>query len=211
MSDVTQLDLDKPVTREQYEHAISHMIQFLGDDLTRRHGWCDERHRYFANVIPEYRRSRESRVNFDAVPQDADYAKRLKYTRAKILWYVRDGDVIRLDEANEVFVAGGLPEYGKDEKLGGYRVRVALPYLGINVSGVESSPEAQEWAKQHMMQLIVDLLDGKPVEGSKYVPASGVFDMNYGGANAIAVLQEREVREEDTLRPSPDHYSADQL
>jgi hypothetical protein len=201
--EVQQLNLDAPVTREQYEHAVRHMVEYLGHDLTRRHGWCEDRYRYFAAVIPEYRRRREDRVNFEVVPQEANYAQLLKDIRARILWYVAEGDVIHLDEANEVFAAGGLPEYGKDEKLGGHRVRVALPYLDINVAGAESQEQANAWAQQNMIELIVNLLDGKPVEegSNKYVPASGVFDMSYGGANAVAQRQARDVDQKDIMVP----------
>jgi hypothetical protein len=194
-----QLDLSKPVTREEYEHSVKRMIEFMEHDLRRRHNWCESRWGYFSNVIPEFTAGATDNVDFGKVPHDDDYSERLDNTRRKILWYARAG-TISLREANEIFIRGGLPEYGLDEKTG-HRVRVGMPYLDVNIAA-DSIEDAKQYARDHWLKLIVSLLDGKPVDDSKYVPGSAVFDDSYGGASADRVYETARVQEEDTTYPT---------
>jgi hypothetical protein len=195
-----QLDLAKPVTREEYEHSIKRMIEFMEHELTDRHDWCDARWRYFGNVIPEFTAGATDNVDFGKVPADANYNERLDVTRRKLLWYARQGaDTITLSEANEIFVRGGLPEYGVDTKTG-RRIRIGMPYLDVNIAA-DSIEDAKQYARDHWLKLLVSLLDGKPVEDSKYVPGSAVFDASYGGASVESAYQTNRVREEDTTYP----------
>jgi hypothetical protein len=200
MSDVKQLDLDKPVSREEYEDSIKRMIEFMEHDLRRRHDWCESRWGYFGNVIPEFSAGAVNDVNFHSVPADANYNERLDATRRKILFYARQG-TISLAEANEIFAKGGLPEYGVDRKTG-HRVRISMPYLEANIGDVDSLDDARGYVTEHWLELIVGLLDGKPVEGSKYVPGSAVFDTTYGGVAADNVMATSTIREEDTTHPT---------
>jgi hypothetical protein len=202
MSDVKQLDLDKPVSREEYEDSIKRMIEFMEHDLKRRHDWCEDRWRYFNNLIPEFSAGAVNDVNFHSVPADANYNERLNTTYRKLLWYARAG-TISLNEANEIFVKGGLPEYGVDKKTG-HRVRIGMPYLEVNIADVESLDAARQYVRDHWLELVVQALDGKPVEDSKYVPASAAFDTGYGGPSAEGAQMARVVvREEDTTHPDP--------
>jgi hypothetical protein len=196
-----QLDLAKPVTREEYEHSIKHMIEFMEHDLKRRHDWCENRWGYFENVIPEFSAGATDNVNFDKVPADDNYNERLDATRRKILWYARAGTISLMD-ANEIFAKGGLPEYGVDKKTG-HRLRVGMPYLDVNI-GVETEAEAKQYVRDHWLELIVSLLDGKPVEDSKYVPASAVFDNIYTDGPSVdkVVDYNSSVKEEDTTYPT---------
>jgi hypothetical protein len=201
MTAVTQLDLTKPVTRAEYEDSIKRMIHYLEHDLKRRHDWCDNRWGYFKNVIPEFYAGAIDNVNFNSVPADANYNERLDVTRRKILWYARAG-TISLVDANEIFAKGGLPEYGVDRKTG-HRVRIGMPYLEANIGDVESLDDARGYVTEHWLDLIVSLLDGKPVEGSKYVPGSAVFDTSYSTAPSVEnVMATSTIREEDTTHPT---------
>jgi hypothetical protein len=201
MSDVKQLDLDKPVTREEYEDSVKRMIEFLEHDLKRRHEWCESRWGYFENVIPEFDPDATNDVDFSRVPADANYNERLDATRRKILFYAQQG-TINLADANEIFAKGGLPEYGVDRKTG-HRVRIGMQYLEVNIGDVESLDDAKAYVREHWLELIVSLLDGKPVEDSKYVPGSAVFDTSYDdGPSVESVMATSTIREEDTTDPT---------
>lgn len=198
MTEVTTLDLDQTVTREQYEHAITHLAAFLETTLRRENDWCEERFRYFRAIMPEFSQDSVNFVNLGLVAQDADYAQLLKDIRARVLFYTHSG-TINLDTANRIFEAAGLPAYGIDTKTG-VRMHVYMPPLALNVA-VDGVEEARAWLADNLLRLITDVMDGSPVktDDNKYVPGSLAFDNN---STSIGVMTNTTtVRESDILRP----------
>jgi len=127
-SNTATLDLTIVVTRDQYKEAITKLLDEL-DRVSSEMRWCSERHRYFNAVMDEYC---DGDADFGLVPEDTNYAARLRSMRARILWYAR-AETIKLDLANRLFTAMGLPEYGGGNKAGP-RYRVELN-LELSVSG----------------------------------------------------------------------------
>lgn len=210
MSEVTQLDLDKPVTREHYEHAVSHLIEFLTGELSNRMDWCEERFRYFAAIIPEFDRYKTGYLDFAEVPQDADYAARLRDMRGKLLYYTAAG-TITLEVTNEILRKSGLPEYHAPGKPTGLRLRINLTGLELNVavpskmeaSAAANNSEAITWVRDHLQELVVSALDGKPSpEDNRYVPGSAKFVTNYQPEVYIAREEGPTIDSSQIVRPS---------
>lgn len=191
------LNLSEPITRDDYFSSVARLTEFFRE-LADRTEWCSARHRYFAAIVPEY--NAYARDNYDPalVPDDADYAARLRDMRARVLWYV-SAETIDLDTANEGFRAAGWPLYAVEKA--GVRVEVCLPPLYVNVAPDGELPgNTVRWVRDHIGQLIIDRLDGKRVRDNRYVPGSATIS---GNVEVYFVSAERSgIPESDTLRPS---------
>jgi hypothetical protein len=196
MSSTTTLDLEGTVTREQYEAAVISLCATF-NTVAEEMGWCGERHRYFAAIIPEYdydREDGESRVNFSLVPDDEDYAARIKGMRARILWYGRAG-TIRMSIVNRGLNALGLPDY--EGSKSGARFRVYLT-LELNVTA-HPDTTGRRWLYDHLREVLPAAMDGKPVEDNRYVPGSAA--VSNVDVNALTG-DEGEISAADTEVPS---------
>lgn len=176
MTEIATINLDAPITREQYQEAITKLLaeaNRVGDFM----GWCSERHRYFGTVIEEYSRYNDSFVDFTLVPENVDYAARIRSIRAQILWYV-NARTITFENGNRFITAMGLPPYDGDNKAGPrYTVELQLS-LGI------TGDDYRRFIESELPNIITRALDGQPVEAvtnndSHYVPGSVVISIPY--------------------------------
>lgn len=203
MSGITQLDLSQPVTMEQYNAAIAAMFEFLNGELKERFNWCSERHRYFTAIIPNSHTEDagfDYQTVIDQVDPEADFAALLKEARGKILWYAMNGP-INLATANEIFAACGLPEYvtKRDE---GVRLSITMPAFNVSVRAGNNN-DARAWARDHFMEFMGRMLDGKPAQNDDlYVPGSVTFsgvERPYATAHGAT---RPPIDETDMVRPS---------
>lgn len=109
------IDLDGPVTREQY-NTMANVLAPALDAFGRRAGWCSERHDHFTAILPEYTSDYYDRATATpATDETADYAQKARDVRGRILWHVRNRSYSRRDvtiqAANRLLAAAGLPEY----------------------------------------------------------------------------------------------------
>lgn len=191
------LDLNSEITPKEFRESVTSLVQFF-TELASERGWCPERHRYFEAVVPGYiGEGQLGYVSEDYSPDDP--AAELRNIRGRILWYTRAGTV-SLDDANRMFAAARLQEYVLGNKPG-HRVQVALPHFEVNI-GAGDVTDAEEWAREHMIELITAMLDGRKVDDNRYVPGSVAFTSS--GVSACQANSYTSIPEADTVRPSYD-------
>jgi hypothetical protein len=205
MPEIVPLNLDAPVTCEQYIRAIESLLPEL-ERISINEGWCSQRHRYFAAVLPEYKTIEDKygsvidgTFSFDSVPaeNDADFAARLRSVRGRVLWYVKD-EVIRLGTANQMLTALGLPEY--EINTASIQFDVRLGALRLSVAG-SNFYESAEWLRNELPSLLVRALNGQPQPNdNRYVPGSAMIDPVRG------VQQSRGSTIPDADTERPDYY-----
>jgi hypothetical protein len=199
------LDITNPVSRPDYILAVTGMHDVLENTLKHRNSWCDERFRYFTAVIPDldwdgYPQHPE--LNFDKLPEDADYAERLRDMRGKLLWYTK-AEVITLDEVNEIFAAAKLPEYGT-KKNAGTRVNVLLPRFEVSLATGDLE-EARGSIVNNFAEFLTRMLDGgQAKDDDKYVPGSFVLsrELTWSSVAPVPVPRHGDIPTSDTVRPS---------
>lgn len=196
----TTLDLSGDVTREQYFASVEGLTEYLRS-LAYDMSWCSERHRYFAAIIPEYDSyAGETQINRSLVPDDSDYAARLRDVRARVLWYVNAG-TIELEYANRGFAAANMAPYVPEAKSG-RRVQVFLPAFEFSVTDNGDTDAAiRVYVREHVTEMIVAALDNRTLEGNRYVPGSAVFEQT--GIEVYVMRNDHNVIPSDMiLRPS---------
>jgi hypothetical protein len=196
MSETAPLNLDAAITREQYIDAVSNLLPEL-DTISDDRGWCGDRHRYFKSVLPEYTPdiNYSANADFNLVPEDTDYAARLRSIRARVLWYAK-AETINLAIANRVLTALGLSAYEISRKAGTrFQVRV---YLNLNVTG--DRYDAADWLREELPGRIIRALDGLPQpDDNRYVPGSAAGS---GASQFISRLDEEvAIPDAETERP----------
>lgn len=192
---VPAIDLDTTVTREQYISAVESLLPVL-DQVSNDRGWCSERHRYFRAVMHEYvpdsTRYEHAGADFSQVPEDTDYADRLRSMRARVLWYVRN-DTISPEIGDRILTGLGLRLANQAQKPG-ERVRAHID-VELNVAPGDST--ARNWAEFDLPALIVRVLDASPDAG-RYIPGSGVASCY----STDRLSSRASIPETDTERPS---------
>lgn len=192
---VPAIDLDTTVTREQYISAVEGLLPVL-DDISDDRGWCTERHRYFRAVMFEYMPvgvNERAGADFSQVPEDTDYAARLRSMRARVLWYVRN-DTISPEIGDRILTGLGL-RLANQARKPGERIRAHID-VELNV-GPGDDGSARSWATHGLPALIVRLLDASPDAG-RYIPASAVASCY----STDRLSTRASIPETDTERPS---------
>jgi hypothetical protein len=193
------LDLSRPVSRDRYMNTITGLYQFFEGELKPRNSWCNERFRYFEELIPELVVDRSNRhytaeLDFTSVPEDADYVARLRDTRGKLLWYA-SSTIISLSQTNEALQAAGMPGYKAENS--GTRMSLELDNIRITVAA-STSNEARVWIQDHLTDFLTRMIDGKgPMDTDLYVPGS----ITFGDPEYIHTASLPSVDVKDTIRP----------
>ena len=155
---VARIDLDQPVTKEQYRTALQALWE-AGRQVARSHDWCTAWISIFHDKINSdfpYERDRYGELRGDvdvAEPQhdsDFDYGTELKNTRGRILWYVREGSVY-LDEANRALQSAGIDGYAVTEKV----FNVTVPRFTV-AAGSETAATIQDRLNEAIRELNVE-------------------------------------------------------
>jgi hypothetical protein len=145
---VPAIDLDAPVTGEQFHAALQALWDYARTTLADRKSWCSAWVNYARGISERFPEDQDTvtvpaLTDAESVPAEwlnetglAGQAKRLgeryqaelKQIRARLLYWVNNGN-LTLDEANEAFRRMGLPGYTPDPQLpNGYTLQVTLRF-----------------------------------------------------------------------------------